>query len=52
MRQTIALLLPFGLGLVRRSLQVAASPCWEMALPDVISASLSPDAWTCAAVVS
>ena len=30
-----------------RSLQVVASPCWEMALPDVISASLSLDAWTC-----
>jgi hypothetical protein len=29
-----------------RSLQVATSPCWKMALPDVISADLSPDAWT------
>jgi len=28
------------------SLQVVASPCWEMALPDVISARLSLDAWT------
>ena len=27
------------------SLQVAASPCWEMAFPDVISARLSQDAW-------
>ncbi len=27
------------------SLQVAASPCWAMVLPDVISASLSQDAW-------
>jgi hypothetical protein len=27
------------------SLQVAASPCWVMVLPDVISASLSQDAW-------
>jgi hypothetical protein len=32
--------------LVRRSLQVAASPCWEPVLPDVISAILSPDAWS------
>jgi hypothetical protein len=31
--------------LCRGSLQVAASPCWEMALPDVVSADLSPDAW-------
>ncbi len=30
--------------LVGRSLQVVASPCWEMALPDVISARLSLDA--------
>src|SRR5437870_5469567 len=29
----------------RWSLQVAASPCWEMVFPDVISASLSQDAW-------
>jgi len=28
------------------SLQVAASPCWEMDLPDVIPVDLSPDAWT------
>jgi hypothetical protein len=28
------------------SLQVAASPCWMRDLPDVISASLSLDAWT------
>jgi hypothetical protein len=27
-----------------RSLQVAASPCWKLVLPDVISASLSQDA--------
>ena len=27
------------------SLQVAASPCWAMVLPDVISARLSQDAW-------
>ena len=29
-----------------RSLQVAVSPCWEWDLPDVISACLSPRAWT------
>jgi hypothetical protein len=28
------------------SLQVATSPCWALALPDVISANLSPRAWT------
>jgi hypothetical protein len=28
-----------------RSLQVATSPCWELALPDVISADPSVDAW-------
>src|SRR5215510_6557786 len=28
----------------RWSLQVAASPCWAMAFPDVISATLSQDA--------
>ena len=28
-----------------RSLQVATSPCWELALPGVISANLSLDAW-------
>jgi hypothetical protein len=28
------------------SLQVVASPCWTLALPDVISAVLSPRAWT------
>jgi hypothetical protein len=31
---------------VGESLQVVVSPCWEMALPDVISASLSLDAWS------
>jgi hypothetical protein len=30
---------------IRRSLQVATSPCWKLAFPDVISASLSQDAW-------
>ena len=31
---------------VRGSVQVVASPCWALALPGVISALLSPDAWT------
>jgi hypothetical protein len=44
MRQTKTLPPPTGVALVGGSLQVAASPCWEMALPDVISASLSLDA--------
>jgi hypothetical protein len=35
----------FRLALYGKSLQVAVSPCWELALPDVISANLSPDAW-------
>jgi hypothetical protein len=30
---------------IQWSLQVAASPCWEMALPGVLSANLSPHAW-------
>ncbi len=30
----------FSFRLVSRSLQVAASPCWEMAFPDVISTIL------------
>ena len=29
-----------------QSLQVAASPCWQEVLPGVISATLSPDAWS------
>lgn len=33
-------------GLERESLQVAASPCWDVVLPDVISAGLSLVAWT------
>jgi hypothetical protein len=37
MRQTSALSRPMHGGLVRESLQVAACPCWEEALPDVIS---------------
>src|SRR5262249_8563915 len=31
---------------VSGSVQVVASLCWELALPGVISANLSPDAWT------
>jgi hypothetical protein len=41
----------FGCPSFGGSLQVAASPCWSMALPDVISADLSLDAWTCPTVV-
>jgi hypothetical protein len=37
MRQTATLSRPTLYGLVRESLQVAAYPCWEKALPDVIS---------------
>ena len=37
MRQTSPLSRPTLDGLVRESLQVAACPCWEEALPDVIS---------------
>ncbi len=35
----------FGVTLYGRSLQVIASPCWKLALPDVISVDLSLDAW-------
>lgn len=35
-----------------RSLQVAASPCCAVVLPDVISANLSPRAWTPTPVAS
>jgi hypothetical protein len=46
MRQTKTLPPPSGIDrTVGGSLQVAASPCWVMVLPDVISASLSQDAW-------
>ena len=45
MRQSKTLPLP-SVALYSRSLQVVASPCWKMAFPEVISASLSPDAWT------
>jgi hypothetical protein len=37
MRQTSRLSRPMLRGLVRESLQVAAYPCWEEALPDVVS---------------
>jgi hypothetical protein len=37
MRQTSSLSRPTHCGLVRESWQVAAYPCWEEALPDVIS---------------
>ena len=47
MRQTKSLPLTSASALYSGSLQVAASPCWEMALPDVISAYLSLDSWTC-----
>jgi len=41
MRQTKTLLPPSALASARRSLQVAACLCWEMALPDIISAILA-----------
>jgi hypothetical protein len=37
MRQTSTLSRPMHGGLVRESLQVAVYPCWEEALPDVLS---------------
>jgi hypothetical protein len=51
MRQTKSLPPPTALALVGGSLQVAASPCWVMALPDVISGCLSLDARAPIAVV-
>ena len=36
----------FGVTLVEESLQVVANPCCGLAVPDVISADLSSDAWT------
>ncbi len=36
----------FGCPSSGESLQVVISPCWEVALPGVISANLSPHAWT------
>ena len=44
MRQTTTLR-PAPVSLAEQSSQVAASPCWVMALPDVIPADLSLDAW-------
>ena len=40
MRQTKSLSPPTVYALVGESSQVVASPCWDMALPDVISAIL------------
>ena len=37
--------------LINESLQVVTSPCWELVLPSVISANLSPDACTHTPVV-
>jgi len=34
-------LVDFGCPYFNESLQVAASPCWEMAFPDIISAILA-----------
>jgi hypothetical protein len=45
MRPT-TLLARLSASLYRAALQVAASPCWKMVVPDVISACLSLDAWT------
>lgn len=46
MRQTEILSPPSAPALDGESLQVAACPCWKSAFPGVISANLSPDAWT------
>ena len=46
MRQTKTLPPPSALASAGGSLQVAVGPCWVLALPDVISACLSLDAWT------
>ena len=46
MRQTKSLPPTSDVALYGGSLQVVVSPCWEMALPDVISTGLSLDAWT------
>lgn len=51
MRQTKTLPPPTALALVGGSLQVVTSPCWELALPDVISGCLSLDARAPIAVV-
>ena len=46
MRQTCCPPPGFGIASRRWSLQVAASPCWAQALPDVISADPSSRVWT------
>ena len=46
MRRTKSLPPSLALALMGGSSQVVVSPCWEMALPDVISADPSRDAWT------
>ena len=46
MRQTCCPPYGFGMASHARSLQVAASPCWAQALPDVISADPSLRVWT------
>jgi hypothetical protein len=51
MRQTTALPPPSALASVGGSVQVVASPCWAMVLPDVIPASPSVDAWAPVAAV-
>jgi hypothetical protein len=45
-RQSSTLPLPPGIPSLSGSLQVVVSPCWVQDLPDVISAILSPRAWT------
>ena len=46
MRQTCCPPSSFGIASHGGSLQVAVSPCWAQALPDVISANPSPRVWT------
>lgn len=52
MRQTWLLCGSLPFGSEPQSLQVAVSPCWNQALPGVISANLSSDAWTPTTVVA
>src|ERR1019366_6747838 len=42
---------PSALASSKKSLQVTTSPCCQWDLPDVISANLSPDAWSRATAV-
>jgi hypothetical protein len=51
MRQTQTLSPTSSLPSSDESSQVVVSPCWEWAVPDVISANLSPRAWTPTPVV-